>query len=67
MQVTRYCSKSFSPYTITISIEKPEDEEILKNLSEHQYTIPEILYSRDKYRHTRIQDFLNQLMKALSK
>lgn len=67
MQVTRSITRPFSPYSITISIERPEDEEILRDLSKQQYTIPEILYPRDKYRHTRLQDFLNQLMKALSK
>ena len=66
MQVKRSNSTTFSPYTITISIERPEDEYVLRELSKQQYTIPEILFPREKYYHTKLQDFLNQLMKSLA-
>ena len=67
MKISKETTKKFSPYSITISVEHAEDEGLLYEMSKQQYFIPQLLYPNDKYRHTQLQTFLNELMKAIQK
>ena len=55
---------TFEPYSITITVENPDEDYAIKYLAGSQYSVPDILFSDDEDSFFILQNLINNLFKV---